>query len=152
MEWSLASPISTDVSLRYIGALAQFWVIGSFPHEAMIWTQRALDTGRTASPQVLARALESGCWAAINADELILAGDLAKEWLQNARNTGDDWSIAYALFGDAIRAEHLNDAVQAIADAEEGMALARKTGDEWLIGRFIQIHGIAAWIDRKSVV
>jgi hypothetical protein len=147
MGWSLASPHGVDASLRYVGALAQFWVIGSFQHEAIIWTQRALATGRRASPQVLSRALESGCWAAIHADEHSLAYDLAKEWLQYARDTGDDWSIAYALFGDAIRAEHINDAAQAMANASEGMELARKTGDEWLIGRFIQVHGIAAWIN-----
>ncbi len=147
MNWSVSSPTRKEAALRLVGALTQFWVMGSYQREAREWIRTALAGSRNASPLVLARALEAKCYSELDTGDYDAAASIAREWVDVARAAGDRWQTAYALFGTGIVAIQQWVLKAAHACAAEGAMLSREEGDPWLIGRFLSVRGLIAWME-----
>jgi len=146
MEWSLIAEGQEEAALRLVGALAQFWVMGSLLREGGVWITRALATGRNAPPLVLARALDAGWTCFLFQGDYETARSLAEEGLRFARKAQDRQAIIYALFGVGLLAAHRGEFETALASAEEGMALAQAEGDRWNTGRHLVVLGLETWM------
>jgi non-specific serine/threonine protein kinase len=145
LEWSLTTQGHEEEALRLVGALAQFWVMGSHVREGGEWAARALAMGRNAPPLVLAWALVAAGNAAFDQGDYEAAAFLTREAVQFARAAQDRWWIAYTLFVLGI-AVHGSDLEAAQASADEGMALSQEEGDRWLMGRHLVVLGLVAWM------
>jgi non-specific serine/threonine protein kinase len=127
-----------------VGALAQFWVMGS-NLEGRVWTTRALARGRSAPPLVLAKALEGGATLAFLQGDHAAAALLAREEVEFARKTQDRWRLAYALGHRAVLVLFGGEVEEAEACMQEAMPLSEATGDQWLIGHHLSNLGLIAW-------
>jgi predicted ATPase/class 3 adenylate cyclase len=143
LRWSLGNDEGAEAALRMVGALAQFWLISSHLCEGLDWVTRTLERGLSASPEMRARAMLAGWNCAYHCDR-VLAGLLAAEALQLAREAGDRWQSAWALFAVALEAIDRGELETAHAHAEEGMGMAHAEGDYWLIGRHQVALGLIA--------
>jgi tetratricopeptide (TPR) repeat protein len=146
LEWSLTSAEGTEAALRLVGALGQFWVMGSHLREGREWATRALIRGRNASPLVLARALEWGHSFAFWQGDYAESARLGAEALHFARKAGDRERISTALFLVAIVAVHCSELEAAQASAEECIALAQTESNRLLIGRHQVLLSLIAWM------
>lgn len=144
---SLTHEERAEAALRLVGALAQFWVMGSHP-EGREWTIRALARGRIAPPLVLAKALEGGATFAFIQGDHVAAALLAREEVEFARKTQNLWRLAYALGHMAFLALMRGAAEEADDCMKESVPLAQEVGDRWLIGRQLSNVGLIAWMRR----
>lgn len=146
MDWCLSSPELAESALRFVGALSQFWMMGSHQQEASTWIQGALTTGRNAPPSILVRVLEAGSFSYLDRGDYETAESLATEWVQCARRTIDQRQIAYALYGLGIVRIHRWEITGAEECVLEGLRVAEREEDPWFLGRFQCLHGILYWM------
>ena len=147
MGGHLSHAEGAEAALRLVGALAQFWVIGSHP-KGREWTTRALARGRSAPPLVLARALEGGATFAFIQGDHAMAALLAKEEVAFARKAQDRWRLAYAIGHMGFLALMRGAEEEAEGCMKESMPIALEVGDRWLIGRQLSNLGLIAWMRR----
>jgi non-specific serine/threonine protein kinase len=140
LEWFLAHS-HVNEALRLVAALGWFWVKQDHHSEGLRWVRRALDQGRTASPELRARAILFGggrlahSVAQIATDiRELLAEALA--WARTA-NHGycEAWALAYlGLYHEVVVGEH----DQAIALCQQALECFRQEqpmdyGTAWVL-------------------
>jgi non-specific serine/threonine protein kinase len=138
----------SDLGLRIVGALRDFWNYDGHVVEGLGWIERALESAEDASPHLRAKALNAAGWLSF------VQGDYQRGKLFNSqalvlfRDLGDEANSAWALlFLGVHSAGSLSEISEGIALIEEALALFRLHEDKAGIIRALNRLGELARLD-----
>jgi predicted ATPase/serine/threonine protein kinase len=96
LAWSLENGES-ELGLRLVGALRDFWYFDAFSAEGLRWTERALAIAQDASPAARAGALNSAGWLCFDTGNYRKGKTYSGEALALYQELGDDIGTAWGL-------------------------------------------------------
>ena len=120
---------STELVLRFGGALSQFWEIRGYVSEGRQWLERVLDKSRGVRSAIRAKALIGAGQIATLQDDFGQTEVLCREGLALYRELGDHRGSATALSSLGYAAMMRSNYPEARALLEEALALFREVGD-----------------------
>jgi predicted ATPase/DNA-binding CsgD family transcriptional regulator len=140
LEWFLSRDDVAE-ALRLVAALGWFWVKQDHHSEGFAWVMRALDRGRTAPPELRAKAILFGGGRLAYFVEHMRKNtrELLVEALEWSRSAGDRYCEAWALAYLGLHHEiATGEYEQAIAYSQEALALFREErpvdyGTAWVL-------------------
>ncbi len=137
LTWALAENRRLDAA-RFCSALQPFWTMRNHIHEGREWFERtrfALANHQTElSAVVYLKFLNNaGSLAFCQADH-VAAIAYFDQALALARQTDDQWGMAYALDGLSAEACNQRDYARAWTLAEQSLVFSQAIGDTWLSG------------------
>ena len=139
LAWSLEG--DAEPGLRLIAALGVCWRVRSYFIEGFKWSQRLLEKAANAAPALRAKALSSaGCLLACYLGNYVQADRMSYEALDLARVSGDQETIARALFARATALIEI-DPQEAHPIIDEALALFQVLDDQWELARTINLKG-----------
>src|SRR5262249_38287973 len=144
LEWCQAQEEGRDAGLRLVATLAWFWTMRNHFQEGKQWLEAALSRGSDAPLPLRVRALAGAVQLAWFGGARPRVGRLAEECLQQAREVGDEWVVAWALYLLAEAAVERFDFARAASLGQESLATARSAGDPWLTAMPLTVLGMAA--------
>src|SRR5439155_371097 len=142
LEWCGATETGAEAGLRLSAALGWFWIMRNYFREGQQAREGALTRGSEASPALRARALAMGLPLADFSGSGAPAEQLGEECLRLAREAGEGWAAAFALFSLGMQAMERHDFARATPLAEQSLVTARTVGDPWLIAQPLVLLGI----------
>jgi predicted ATPase len=132
----------TDLGLRLVGALGEFWYRRGYLSEGRRWLQAALEQGvETQEASARARALTRVTTIAWGQGDFERAIALGEESLALARDVGDPSSIATACYTVGRAAFFDNRLERAATLVEEAATLQRGLGDTAGLARSLLLLG-----------
>jgi predicted ATPase/class 3 adenylate cyclase len=146
LAWALDRAERSDIALRFVAALGNYWVYGSHLREGATWTDSALAGAPSAFPALMARACQAGMYLAFFLGDMGLAEKRAAAALEAGERCGEQKLVCGGLFQVGLVAVHRGDVDQAEATAEKGLLLASAIADAWLLGRHLVLKGLSAWL------
>lgn len=144
LDW--AHEDDPELGLDLCGSVSWYWLrLRGDISEARTLISRSLESTSVRSLARM-RALSGLAWAAHMHYDSDVAMDSAREALEIARETGDDWYTAWLLHVLGRIAYFDQDPDEATRYAEESLQIARRIDDPWLIAWCFQLLGIARFI------
>jgi predicted ATPase len=129
LSWSLDAR-EASLGLRMAAALWEFWWVRGYLAEGRGWLDEALLRGRTASPELRARALHASGSLATRQGDYESAGDLFEESLATWEELGDAAGTARSLLSMGTVAAEQGDQERAIELSERAAQLYDESGDQ----------------------
>ncbi|MCX6045077.1 MAG: tetratricopeptide repeat protein [Chloroflexi bacterium] len=137
LTWVLAENNHLEAA-RFCSALQPFWTLRNHIHEGREWFERtkfALAHYQTVLPPAIhVKFLNNAGSLAFCQTDLGAALTYFDQALALARQTADQWGIAYALDGLSAEACSQRDYARAWALSEESLTFSQAIGDTWLSG------------------
>jgi predicted ATPase/serine/threonine protein kinase/DNA-binding CsgD family transcriptional regulator len=121
---------SSELALRFGGALSQFWFISGYVSEGRQWLERVLEISHGVRSAVRAKALSDAGQLATLQDDFSQTEALCGEGLALYRELGDRRGSATALSSLGYAALMKSNYVVARTLEEEALALFRELGDK----------------------
>lgn len=149
LEWTLNDG-DTELGLRLVTALRDFWMMSGRFMQAGYWTQRALSKASSAPPDLRVEVLTTaGIVLYYSSHERTLQKELLQEAITLARAADDRLNLAWALaFLGVASIGQPSEYEEALSIAEEGLALFRELGHKPgmaqtlnIIGELTRTHG-----------
>src|SRR5579883_854986 len=150
LQW-LIEHNETELVLRFLEALAHYWVIRGYLSEGWRWLEAA--SGILQMPDrtiVRARALAAASELAWALSNYTVAYQQAEESSILARELGDKACLAYALGQMAWMLAQQGDMVTGQPLIQEAIALAREIEDFWLLAYLLHISGSLLILQEKA--
>jgi predicted ATPase/class 3 adenylate cyclase/two-component SAPR family response regulator len=144
LEWCESADGDGEAGLRLATALWWFWIMRNHFSEGRQWLEAALSRGHGVSPSLRARALAAAANLAGLGGDGTAAERYNEEALRLARETGEQWVVAWVPIMLGIAATNREDGERATLLGEESLATARAVGDRWLIAASLLLQGRAA--------
>jgi predicted ATPase/class 3 adenylate cyclase len=144
LEWCGSADGEGEAGLQLATALWWFWIMRNHFSEGRQWLEEALLRGGDASSSLRARALAAAAMLAEHGGDGTAAERLDEEALRLARETGEQWVVAWVLVMLGMGANERRDFERATLLGEESLAIARAVGDRWLIAAPLLLLGMAA--------
>jgi len=129
LSWSLDAR-EASLGLRMAAALWEFWWVRGYLAEGRGWLDEALLRGRSASPELRARALHASGSLATRQGDYESAGDLFEESLATWEELGDAAGTARSLLSMGTVAAEQGDQERAIELSERSAQLYDESGDQ----------------------
>jgi non-specific serine/threonine protein kinase len=145
LEWAIASPALAEKALELAGALFWYWTKRGAFAEGRQWLERALAVNPDVRGSVRAIAL-IGLSHMLYFQQHPAEADAANaEALAAAREDGNTWALAFALFGHALAAFDRGRHDEAAARATEAINIGRSQGANagplFVLGNLAMLRG-----------
>jgi predicted ATPase/DNA-binding SARP family transcriptional activator len=128
LAWSCAVPSNGELSLRFTGALYNFWRRQGYLHEARAWAEQAVGQPQ-GPPLARSKAILVLAQIAGQLDEYALAMTLYEQNLEIFRALGDRVGVARVLLNQGRTARIQGNYAQATRLEEESRTLFAEVGD-----------------------
>jgi predicted ATPase/transcriptional regulator with XRE-family HTH domain len=144
LAWFIERTGDAEAGLRLAGALGHFWNIRSHVSEGRHWSNKALQSGKHASPALRASVLMRAGMFAWPGD-LPLASSLVKESIALSRELGParQWDLAHALTGLGLIMAYQADPDSVQSSCEEALPLFQQIQDKWGMALALSVLGQA---------
>jgi predicted ATPase/DNA-binding SARP family transcriptional activator len=129
LSWSIQTR-EASLGLRLAAALWEFWWVRGYLAEGRGWLDEALLRGRSAAPELRARALHASGSLATRQGDYESAGDLFEESLAIWEKLGDAAGTARSLLSMGTVAAERGDQERAIELSERAAQLYDESGDQ----------------------
>jgi len=129
LSWSIDTR-EASLGLRLAAALWEFWWVRGYLAEGRGWLDEALLRGRSAAPELRARALHASGSLATRQGDYESAGDLFEESLAIWEELGDAAGTARSLLSLGTVAAEQGDQARAIELSERAAELYDESGDQ----------------------
>ena len=129
LAWSLDTR-EASVGLRLAAALWEFWWVRGYLAEGRGWLHEALIRGRSAAPELRARALHAAGSLATRQGDYEAAGSLFEESLAMWEELGDAAGSARSLLSLGTVAAEQGDQQRAIELSERAAQIYEESGDQ----------------------
>jgi predicted ATPase/class 3 adenylate cyclase/Tfp pilus assembly protein PilF len=144
LGWALTG--GPETALGFVAALFWFWYYRGHLTEGRDWTERALATGASATPEVQARALNNSSAFAWGRADYATASSRAEEALALARTVDDRSGEGWALINLGIVAGSLGDPKRSAALHAEAEARFLSIGERFGAATAIYNQGVEAGV------
>jgi len=129
LSWSIHTR-EASLGLRLAAALWEFWWVRGYLAEGRGWLDEALLRGRSAAPELRARALHASGSLATRQGDYESAGELFEESLAIWEELGDEAGTARSLLSMGTVAAEQGDQQRAIELSERAAQLYDESGDQ----------------------